>query len=356
MRKLAKTGDIWVLRPTMDDLKEGARYAAISLPWSFNRMMMNTGSRGQQLRALNIAKGVVGQEVLRRHLERNRVQLTVQRKSHRDDDLFDLKVSVPPTDGSGEVAKMDLKTFHYYRDYASFGREPLTQDLLVRHGGYAGPDWRRFFPMLVPHTQIEQSKELYCFAVADSIDIRQDPFTDRSDHVLTAFPFGRHLPFLSSSKLCLQRERANKGFNLEIEYLQDSLLDASVHVRVNGEWGGRAKAESKNIEPSGIRRFGPYSCVSSFEIDPVGYATFGGRLAVKTVENRFTEVVRNSNGKNVNVPPQKSLYLDKRDFCNLVLPSHYQLYVLGWIYKDTFLRRVLPLSWWAAGHAHRPSG
>ena len=44
MMETLKPNDIWVLKPTIDDLKVGANYAAITLPWTFNRMMMNTGS------------------------------------------------------------------------------------------------------------------------------------------------------------------------------------------------------------------------------------------------------------------------------------------------------------------------
>jgi hypothetical protein len=59
MPKLKTKADIWVLTPNANDLKAGAYYAAVSLPWTFNRMMLNTSSAGQRHRALNIAKGVV---------------------------------------------------------------------------------------------------------------------------------------------------------------------------------------------------------------------------------------------------------------------------------------------------------
>src|SRR4051812_15850024 len=102
MRRLRKVNDIWMLRPLKEDLLEGARYASISLPWTFNRMMLNTGSIGQQGRALNIAKGIVGQEMLKRALCERGVRAVTQRKSHRNDDLFDFHVSI-----AGELTRLD---------------------------------------------------------------------------------------------------------------------------------------------------------------------------------------------------------------------------------------------------------
>ena len=141
--------DIWVLTPTEVDLAEGARYASVTLPWTFNRMMLNTGSAGQQLRGLNIAKGIVGQEVLRQELTRRGMSLDVQRKSHRDVDLFDFFLVV-----HGHRRKLDVKSVNFYSDYATLGRDPISPQLIADNAGYCGPDWRHFFPLLVPHTQI----------------------------------------------------------------------------------------------------------------------------------------------------------------------------------------------------------
>ena len=53
MKLISDPDDIWVLKPTEKDLLAGAKYAAITLPWTFNRMMMNTGSSGsKRLKAL----------------------------------------------------------------------------------------------------------------------------------------------------------------------------------------------------------------------------------------------------------------------------------------------------------------
>lgn len=126
MQKLKTKDDIWILTPNEEDLKAGAYYAAVSLPWTFNRMMLNTSSSGQQSRALNIAKGVVGQEMLKREMLRLGIKAQTQRKSYRDEDLFDFHVEI-----EGVLTKLDLKSIHYFTDYKPLGRTPFSVDLLL---------------------------------------------------------------------------------------------------------------------------------------------------------------------------------------------------------------------------------
>ncbi len=111
MRKLKTKADVWVLTPNTNDLKAGAYYAAVSLPWTFNRMMLNTSSAGQQHRALNIAKGIVGQEMLLREMTRLGIKAQTQRKSYRDEDLFDLHVTISNSSSKAKSKHQDSK--HY---------------------------------------------------------------------------------------------------------------------------------------------------------------------------------------------------------------------------------------------------
>ena len=201
MSKVSKASDIWALTPTTADLREGARYAQISLPWTFNRMVHNTSTGGQRERALNIAKGIVGQEILRRKLADCGVKAEVQRKSHREDDLFDVHVNI-----AGTKRKLDLKTTLVYSDYPNTGRQPLSPTLIEANIDYPGPDWRRFFPMLVPADQTGQGKETYCFAIACCTDFRRSTAPNPAGEVFATFPYGEHLPFLSLKGLCKARE------------------------------------------------------------------------------------------------------------------------------------------------------
>lgn len=343
MKKLSNPGDIWVLKPTKEDLLAGSRYAAITLPWTFNRMMMNTGSDGQQFRALNIAKGIVGQEILRRELERRGKKPVTQKKSHRDDDLFDFDIYMGAT-----ISKLDIKSINYYSNYTDVGRDPLTAKLIVQNASYPGPDWRRFFPMLVPHTQIAQNKEAYCFVIASSVDTRKDIFTNRCGFALTAFPYGEMLAFISSKRLCLARENAGAGFYINCAYKQGSMFDASkLGLIINGEWDGKLKALNidmvKNITKSDI---GPFSCISSFQLSKENYESFSGSIEIRVSKNEFDEVVLNSLKRNINSIPNSPFTIKPTDFCNLILPNDYTVYILGWITKQDYLKACRKYTGW----------
>ncbi len=343
MTQLSKTDEIWGLTPKKEDLSAGANYAAITLPWTFNRMMLNTRSAGQQSRALNIAKGIIGQEVLRRALAARGISAEVQRKSYRDEDMFDFHVLI-----NGTVTKLDVKTLNYYSDYADVGRAPFSPKFVIANAGYPGPDWRRFFPMLVPHTQINQDKEAYCFAIASSIDFRRNVHTNRMGYALTAFPYGKPMGFMSSRQLCINRERADNGFYIECSYTTENLFNgAEMTLTVLGEWAGTFKKVEvplkRNRAVSGI---GPFSCVSSFQIGRADYDRLFGQIKVSVCRNDFTEPVRNSARLNINVAPKESLVFTREDFCNLILPSDYTIYFIGWVTKEDFLQKCRNYTGW----------
>lgn len=342
MTLLSRPDQIWVLKPTKEDLVAGANYAAITLPWTFNRMMLNTQSSGQQARALNIAKGIVGQEMLRRELTRLGKLVQVQRKSHRDDDLFDFRIK-----SNEKWMKLDLKTVNYFTDYPDVGREPLSRELIIRNSAYPGPDWRRFFPMLVPHTQIAQSKEAYVFAIASSIDFRRDVGTNRIGYALTAFPYGNVMPFLSAKKLCLAREASGKGFYIRCQWAPQWPADHPMHLTVIGEWDGKVCKFEVTLKRGQPVDIGPFSCVASFQVEKEDYDRWvGGHIRVSVSQNDYTDVVWNSLRKNLNVAPSEDLILMKGDFCNLLLPTDYTLYVIGWITKEDFLRACRKYTGW----------
>lgn len=343
MGNLSSAEQIWVIEPTEDELIKGARYASMTLPWTFNRMMLNTGSSGQQRRALNIAKGVVGQLMIQRALNDRGVSAQAQTKSYRDEDLFDLEV---PVDGT--TVRFDFKSIHYFKDYTVEGRAPLTSDLIIEHAEYPGPSWPRFFPMLIPHTQIRQDKEAYMFALAESIDPRRDIDTDRLSYAITAFPYGETLPFFSYKKLCLAREAAGQGFYLSLNYRPGSMLDGGeLEVRLNGEWDGQAQLLDVVIPEPGVERIaGPFSCLASVGISREALEYFSGRLEIGVARNEFVTPLLNTARRNVNTPPNQLLRLVKSDFVNLILPSHYKLYVVGWTTKEDFLENCTHYQAW----------
>ena len=339
--KLSSSDEIWTLSPALRDLEAGAYYASVSLPWTFNRMMYNTSSNGQQYRALNIAKGIVGQEMLRREMRRAGIPAETQRKSYRDEDLFDFDIRI-----NGLETKLDLKTVNYYTNYDSYGREPFSSDLLANHASYAGPDWRTFFPMLVPHTQINQPKQAYCFAIASSIDIRNDVLSDRADYALTAFPSGEHLAFLGSKMLCHRREEAESGFHLSVAYENPGLFRSSITVNVIGEWAGQGHRVALKLASGEVHEVGPFSCVASIQVDKQSYDQLYGTLSIEVCRNNFVQTVYNSRRRNINTPPKSPLTLTQSDFCNLFLPNDYTLYVIGWTSKEEFLEACRQYTGW----------
>lgn len=344
MRRVADPTDIWVVSPTTEDLMTGAKYAEITLPWTFNRMMKNTSSRGQQERALNIAKGGVVQEVLRRELTNRGIVAPTQQKSHRDDDLFDFRLNM----GGSEV-RLDVKSIHHYSNYDEIvDREPLTPELIIEHSAYSGPDWRRFFPVMVPHTQINQNKQAYCFAIASSVDPRGLIDGSQDQHVLAAFPYGDSLPFLSSGRLCRARENAGNGIFLDVTYNSDAMFDTSgIEFTVVGEWAGQITKKTVVLKRNQVvKEIGPFSVIGSFQIDRTSHDQLYGQIEICVGRNDFDEVIPDSQRRNMNVVPDTPLILTQEDFCNLLLPVDYRLFFLGWITKEEFLQKCRNYTGW----------
>ena len=341
MRHLTDVSDIWVLTPTKDDLDAGARYAAMTVPWTFNRMMLNTTSNSMQSRALNIAKGIVGQEMLIRAVNDRGGNADAQRKSHRDDDLFDLKMTI-----GGRSTKIDLKTVNYYSNYAPVGRLPFSAELVAQYAGYPGPDWRTFFPMLVPHTQILQGKEAYCFAIAESVDVRRDTHTGRSAYAFTALPYGAFNVFLCSRRLCEARESAGEGFWISIEYETRSMFEARPRILVLGECDGDPVRRTVSLKPGKPSAVGPFSMVSSLQVSRSFFEKMGGRFRIRVGQNSFGAPVFDYRRRDINVAPEGTLDLARGDFCNLHLPTDYRLFVIGWTTKRQFIDACRGYSGW----------
>jgi hypothetical protein len=277
-------------------------------------------------------------------LKNRKIATSVQRKSHRDDDLFDFKFRI-----DGEDINLDLKTVHYYTNYSGVDRQPFTIELIERYFSYSGPDWRFFFPMLIPHTQIAQAKDAYCFAIASSIDPRADSTTNRDAYALTAFPFGENLSFLSSKKLCLCREENSKGIYLSINFLGEYGLfkQEPIKIKILGEWANELKIIERTIKPNcETKNIGPFSCVCSFQISPDDLKSLNGELRISISKNEFEQPILNTNKRNINSIPKHPLSIFRQDFCNLILPKDYRLYFIGWITKEKFLKACKNYSGW----------
>lgn len=335
MPTLTKATEIITLDSTPEDRRLAAEYASRTLPWTYNRMSKSSSVNGQNDRGLNIAKGIVAQEVLRREIERNGIGVELQRKSHRDKDLFDFHIV-----HDGTLTKFDVKSISYYNDYADVGRPPFSKQLVIDNKAYPGPDWRKFFPMMMAHNQIEQPKDAYIFAISESIDFRRKVLEGRSEHLIVAYPFGEPIHFYTKKKLCLAREAAGKGFYISIAYEADGLFSSAegITIDVLYEWNNAKKKTRVKIKAGEkSNSVGPISVFNCISLPSEEYERFTGAIFVKVAKNEFKDFVGDSSMTNINEVPDTDLAYTPKDFCNLVLPDRYALHYLGWIQKRDFL-------------------
>jgi len=343
IKRLTSPEQIWTLHSHQSDRQIAADYAEKTVPWTFNRMMLQ-GPRGLQERAINISKGIAGQEMLRRAFQGRGRQFNVQLKSHRADDLFDFRVPI-----NGEDKRLDIKTTHYFTDYQGDARDPLSSNLIIAHRLYTGPDWRYFFPMMIPHTQIKQDKEVYCFAIASSADPRKQIKDEETETRLCAFAYGQYQHLFSNKRLCLQREASGKGFYIRCHYNPYGLFAAEqVSLIIIGEWQGQIAPRTVSIQanqPSEV--IGPFSIIDAFKVSYPDYLALSDTaIEVECVRNDYDDPIRNSKGENINWVPSSLLQLHRDNFSNITLPNQYTLYVLGWISKSDFLQRCRSYPSW----------
>jgi hypothetical protein len=334
MPKVNKTADIITLPSLPEDRIVGANYASRTLPWTFNRMSKNTSAKGQIERGLNIAKGIVAQEVLRRSFNDRGIDVELHRKSHRDEDLFDFRIV-----SDGQKKLFDVKSVSYFNNYADVGRPPFSKKWIIDNSDYPGPDWRRFFPMLVPHTQIDQKKDAYVFLISESVDFRRTVLEGRSDHFIAAFPYGEGMPFYTYKKLCRAREELNKGFYLRFEYQPTGLFSREkLELDVLYEWAAKNRQESVTLKlGEQSTPIGPMSVLNCLSLKPAEFKKFSGALIMWAAKNDFKGTVFNSKKENINQVPSSALTYSAEDFCNLILPDEYKLHCVGWIRKPDFL-------------------
>ena len=120
-----------------------------------------------------------------------------------------------------------------------------------------------------------------------------------------------------------------------------------MELELVGEWAGEIKREHLWLKANEIiDNVGPFSCLSAFRISRQILETFDGQIAVDVTRNDFKQQVRNSTGRNINVPPDDKFRINFDDFCNLNLPEPYDLHILGWIEKEDFLHRFRKYSSW----------
>ena len=343
MSKLKCTSDIWEISPTLESKRTAANYASRTLPWTFNRMMANTSALGQCGRGLNIAKGIAVQEALAKYMRTQGHDIELERKSHRADDLFDFRTKI------GEKEHLiDVKSIAYYNDYPGDIRAPFNNELIIEYADYGGPDWRIFFPMLVPHTQINQDKHGYIFVITKSGDFRRDILGDRVEDFIIAYPYGPYLPFLTARQLCIRREEENKGIYLVFELQDDYLFDNVIQADVLFEWNGQCQSSSIQLNTGCDQvEIGPMSVFNGIRLSRKDFAALNVDIHCRVSRNELVgEIFNASRSANLNTSPDTTMSINKDCFCNLMLPNDYTAVVLGWITKEEFITRCKSYSAW----------
>ena len=117
-------------------------------------------------------------------------------------------------------------------------------------------------------------------------------------------------------------------------------------MAVFGEWDGELATSHHTLHPGVIEEVGPFSSISSFQIDLDSYTHYFGDISISIIHNDFRDPVLNYKREDVNRFPDTPLRLRKEDYCNLFFPTEYTLYVIGWIYKDDFLHACRKYDAW----------
>jgi hypothetical protein len=81
-------------------------------------------------------------------------------------------------------------------------------------------------------------------------------------------------------------------------------------------------------------------------MDRENFGELYGKIRISVTRNDLEGPVWSSTGRNVNQIPGRDLVLQRDDFCNLVLPRNYELYVMGWIAKEDFLKACRKYKGW----------
>lgn len=329
MSRLASADQILVVEPNLEDRYLGARYAGISLSWTYDRMEQEgSRARGTRNRAFNIAKGLVGQRALQRELSTRGVSVVEEQKSHRETDSYDLKFPDHP-----EFDRLDVKTFNHFTDYGVPQKDDLSPTLLGDNLGYEGPEWGHFFPLLIPYDQFSQAKEAYCFAISSSVDYR-NTIHRRPGYELYAFPdldtpLGDYM--VDDPR---KREAENAGFTVEVDVTADALQGCK--FKLIGEWDGDVKEDWITFSDTPVR-FGPISQVNSYKISKDTYDLLARSDAAITV--------RIPDAPDANIASQVQELTDEA-FHNLLMPSEFTMYYLGWIPKAEFRERATARPAW----------
>ncbi|MBT0158971.1 hypothetical protein G4O51_03190 [Candidatus Bathyarchaeota archaeon A05DMB-2] len=333
MKKLENASEIWgPYKIEKPDIEGAIEYATISLPWTFDRMRY--GPKKQHTvndRLIHILLGVLNQTILERVLTEKGYKCSKQWKRYRDSDIFDFHVN---------GRKYDVKTTHIYSEYSSkVNREDFSPELLMANKDYAGPEWRHFFPVMVPISQltVDKIKDAYIFGISETYqDIRHIEPKKLDKGFWCAAPFGKAFFFMQSTYVIRRREEEGKGFRVRISWKrnQRSLIGQrkTATLTIFGEWAGERQTEKIDLRESKTliseKTFSSLSCLRFTH--PAIMDDFD--QIIVTVENDFREIITKPNNPRINLNDANFEWiLGKDSFVNLRMPDDYCIWWIGFI-------------------------
>lgn len=351
MTKLTKKNQIWTIKPTEEDIWNAIEYAKKSLNWTFNRM----GKQGKWSwynRMMRILFGVLGQnslikEVNKRCKNKTGKTFTKDWNDYRSEDAFDLFLP-------NNEHLLDLKCFNHFPDKDDPKiRPPFSLDYFIKNISYAGADYRKFFPCLIPADQFRTKKtpkDYYSFGVISSPNyISNKKDYNRQDHFLISsfmIQTGSMGHFLMYKKLIQEREKEGRGFDITLHRKAMDLLNEPISLSLGYEKEGGFHEDKFELKPNEKYEVNDISGVSFLRIRNNSIKKSLGEIVMQ-IRNNFTRPVYNYKRLNINKLPDKGKYVFKpEDFADLFPPGPINIYFIGFISHNDFKKCMKDYHCW----------
>ncbi len=333
MQRLTDSKEIWSAKVTKPDINEALEYATISLPWTFDRMRYGPRTQNSRNRTLfHIMYGVLNQTILQRLLEARGLECSKDWTHYRVSDVFDFVVD-------GRI--YDVKTMLIFSQYdEQNARPPFTTGSVTKNRSYSGREWKRFFPMLVTHSQIDvrSEKDSYIFGIGQMLHDMIKARPEMGDGGFWAAPpYETAAAFFQSVSVISARENDGAGFQVALEWRRgirrvNGIADRELTLTLFGEWDEEPVKEEVRLPENGsVVSSQEFSSLSCLRAQHPAVLDSEDRIVVTAV-NHFDERIQKLSDPRVDLNDASfSWVLDRDSFVNLDVPSDYRVHWVGHI-------------------------
>ena len=354
MKKLTEVDNIWMENITKNDIEVAKDYSTTSLPWTFDRMQYGGNSQnGINQRIMNILKGVLNQNILERKLTKKGYKCSKDWTNYRESDVFDFSV---------DDKIFDVKTVHVYSEYSdNCKRKKLSPNLIIKYRSYPGPEWRKFFPIGPPVTQItpQIKKDSYIFGIAETWKDINKIVPERNDGGFwVTVPFGKSFNFFQNTKVILAREDDKSGFQVRISWKKNQQTfndNEDIEVTLFGEWKAHRQTEkiiiSLNENILSKKEYSSLSCIKFNHPAKLSDYDFFNI----NVENNYSKFIPKITNPTINLNDNDFVWqINKSSFVNLNFPNDYKVYWTGHISIKEFAKLILNYRPYFIPHPNNP--